>query len=289
MKIGFIGTGIMGSRMAAHLLKQGHELHVHNRTRHRTSSLVESGAIWAETAWEAAEQMDVVVTMLAHPASVEQMALGPDGFLGRMSAGSIWVDCSTVNPSFSQHMAGEAKGSGVRFLDAPVGGSKGPAERAELVFLVGGEAKDLEACRPVLEAMGRAVVHVGGNGMGSAMKIVINNLLGTTMEAFAESMVLGESLGISQKMLFDVILGGIVAPQFIGLKREKLEQEDYEPEFPLRWLQKDLEMVAQTAYEQGVAMPIGNAAKEIYQLAVRRGLGDLDFSAIYAFLKERSA
>jgi len=120
------------------------------------------------------------------------------------------------------------------------------------------------------------------------MKIVVNNLMGATMEAFSESMVLGETLGISQEKLFEVFLGGVVAPKFIALKREKIILEDYEPEFPLRWIQKDLEMVTETAFELGVSMPLGNASKEIYQLAVRRGLGDLDFSAIYAFLKERS-
>ena len=288
MRVGFVGTGIMGSRMAANLLRHGHDLHVHNRTRHRTTSLVEAGARWAETAGEAAESAEVLFTMLAHPESVETMALGEGGFLERMRPGTIWIDCSTVKPSFSRKMADEAALREVRFLDAPVTGSKAQAENAELTFLVGGETADLDACRSLLEVLGRVVVHVGGHGMGAAMKIVVNNLMGATMEAFPESMVLGETLGISQEKLFEVFLGGVVAPKFIALKREKIILEDYEPEFPLRWIQKDLEMVTETAFELGVSMPLGNASKEIYQLAVRRGLGDLDFSAIYAFLKERS-
>jgi len=288
MRVGFVGTGIMGGRMAANLLRYGYVLHVHNRTRHRTTALVEAGASWAETAGEAAERAEVLFTMLAHPESVETMALGGGGFLERMRPGTIWIDCSTVKPSFSRRMAGEAARREVRFLDAPVSGSKAQAENADLTFFVGGEPADLDACRALLEVLGRAVVHVGGHGMGAAMKIVINNLLGTAMGAFSESMVLGEALGISQEKLFEIILGSIVAPKVIALKREKIILEDYEPEFPLRWIQKDLEMVTETAFELGVSMPLGNASKEIYQLAVRRGLGDLDFSAIYAFLKERS-
>jgi 3-hydroxyisobutyrate dehydrogenase-like beta-hydroxyacid dehydrogenase len=288
MKVGFVGTGIMGTRMAAHLLGHGHELRVHNRTRHRATSLVEAGALWAETAGEAAGSSEVLFTMLAHPESVETMALGPGGFLAAMQPGTLWVDCTTVKPTVSRKMASAAAGRHLRFLDAPVSGSKWQAERAELTFLVGGEPGDLASCRPLLDVMGQAVVHVGGHGMGSSMKVVINNLLGATMEAFSESMVLGEALGIAQETLFEVFLNGIVVPRFIALKREKLLQEDYEPEFPLRWIQKDLEMAGETAFELGVSMPVGNAAKEIYQLAVRRGLGELDISAIYAFLKERS-
>ena len=289
MKVAVVGTGIMGSRMATNLLAAGHTVWVHNRTRHRATGLIEAGAVWSEAPADAAQKADILITMLAHPEAVEAAALGDAGFLEGMDTGKLWIDCSTVKPSFSRRMAQEASACGIRFLDAPVLGSKGPAERAELTFVVGGEQSDLDRCRPLLEVMGTTVVHVGGHGTGSAMKMVINHLLGATMEAAAESLVLGESLGIPQETLFDVMLGGIVAPKFIALKKEKIVREDFEPEFPMRWLQKDLVMVSQTAYEHGVAMPVANAAKEVYQLAVRRGLGDLDFSAIYAFLREQSA
>ena len=114
MRIGFIGTGIMGSRMAAHLLGHSHELHIHNRTRHRARSLLETGAHWAESPAEAAEHAEVVITMLAHPESVQSMALGPHGFLASMQPGSIWIDCSTVKPSFSRQMAQEGAARGLR-------------------------------------------------------------------------------------------------------------------------------------------------------------------------------
>ena len=156
------------------------------------------------------------------------------------------------------------------------------------MFLVGGEAGDLEQIRPVFEAMGRAINHVGTHGMGTSLKVVVNMLLATAMATFAEGMALGESLGLSQETLLTVVIGGpIVAPFMVG-KKSKMETGDYEPEFPLQWMHKDLQMAALTAYETGVPLPVANASKELYQLAVRDGLGEVDFSAIYAYLSGKN-
>jgi len=135
MKTGFIGLGTMGSRMAANLQKQGHSLVVHNRTRAKAEPLLAGGAKWADSPAALAAQVDIVFTMLAYPDAVEEAALGKDGFLPHLEAGRMWVDCSTVNPSFSKKMAVEAKARGIRFLGAPVTGSKGPAAEAKLIFL----------------------------------------------------------------------------------------------------------------------------------------------------------
>jgi 3-hydroxyisobutyrate dehydrogenase/glyoxylate/succinic semialdehyde reductase len=170
VKLGFIGLGIMGSRMAANLQKKSYELIVHNRTKSKAEALLANGATWAETPAELARQVDVLFTMLASPPVVEQVALGRSGFLDQLRQGAIWVDCSTVNPSFSRRMAAEASERGVRFLDAPEAGTKGPAERGELVVLVGGEQADFQACQPFLEAFGRKVINVGGYGMGTSMR-----------------------------------------------------------------------------------------------------------------------
>ncbi len=283
MKIGFIGLGIMGSRMAASLQRSGHDLVIHNRTRQRAEPLLAGGAAWAETPAALGAQVNVLFTMLAHPEAVRDMALGEVGFLEQLRAGALWVDCSTVNPSFSREMAAAAAGRGICFLDAPVTGSKGAAAKGELSFLVGGEAEDLETCRPLLASMGTAITHVGGHGMGSALKIVNNLLFGQAMAAFSEALLLGESLGLPRPILFDFFLGRGVAPSFIAMKRGKIETGDYEPEFPLRWMRKDLQLASTSAYEQGVAMPLTNAAKEIYGLAERYGLGEKDYSAIFAF------
>jgi len=285
MKIGFIGLGIMGSRMAANLQKRGHSLVVFNRTRKKADSLVAEGAKWAESPAALAAEVEVVFTMLAHPDAVEDAALGKDGFLSRPSPRRIWIDCSTVNPSFSRKMAAEAHARGIAFLGAPVTGSKGQAASAHLIIWVGGDTTDLETCRPLLECIGSTIVHCGGQGMGASLKMVMNQLLGTAMAAFAEGLVLGESLGLSRQVLLDALLGGTAAAPFLASKRERLESGDYEQaDFPLRWLQKDLHLAAVSAYEAGVAMPLTNVAKEIYRMAMREGHGSEDFSAIYDFL-----
>jgi 3-hydroxyisobutyrate dehydrogenase-like beta-hydroxyacid dehydrogenase len=283
MKIGFIGLGIMGSRMAANLQKHGHDLVVFNRTRAKAQSLLDNGATFAESPARLAEEVDVLFTMLAHPDAVEQTALGANGFLEPFRSNALWVDCSSVNPSFSKKMAAAAAARWIRFVDAPVTGSAPVAADAKLVFWVGADAADLETIRPLLLCMGSKIVHTGGHGMGTAMKMVINLLLGTNMAAFAEAMALGEGLGLSQEMLFDSLLGMPAVAPFLASKRGKIESGDYEAEFPLRWMQKDLHLASVSAYEAGVAMPLTNVAKEIYRLAMRGGHETEDFSAIYEF------
>ncbi|MGA2230090.1 MAG: NAD(P)-dependent oxidoreductase [Tepidisphaeraceae bacterium] len=285
MKIGFIGLGIMGSRMASNLLKHGHSLVVTNRTRAKAQALLAEGAKWADSPAALAEQVEIIFTMLARPDTVEEAALGKDGFLSRLAKGRLWVDCSTVDPTFSKRMAAEAQSRGVRFLGAPVTGSKGPAAQAKLIFWVGGDAADLEACRPLLECMGNRIVHCGGQGMGNSLKLVMNQVLGTELAAFSEGLILGQALGLSREVLFEALFNGPAAAPFVAVKRERIEAGNYaQADFALRMLQKDLHLAAVSAYESGVAMPLTNAAKEIYRLAIREGHGDEDISAIYGYL-----
>jgi 3-hydroxyisobutyrate dehydrogenase-like beta-hydroxyacid dehydrogenase len=284
MKIGFIGLGIMGSRMAANLQRHGHPLVVFNRTRGKAEPLLGPCGTFSDSPAKLAEQVDIVFTMLANPAAVEQAAVGHNGFLDHLRPNALWVDCSSVNPSFSKTMAAEAAGRGVHFVDAPVTGSAVPAAEAGLVFWVGADPADLETIRSLLLCMGNKIVHVGGPGMGTSMKMVVNVLLGNAMAAFAEAMALGEGLGISRAVLFDSLLGTPAVAPFLASKRKKIESGNYEAEFPLRWQQKDLHLASVSAFESGVAMPVTNAAKELYRLAMTDGHATEDFSAIYKYL-----
>ncbi|MEY2487762.1 MAG: 3-hydroxyisobutyrate dehydrogenase [Verrucomicrobiota bacterium] len=274
----------MGSRMAANLRKQGDDLVVFNRTRAKAQPLLEQGATFAESPAKLAEQVDILFTMLAHPDAVEQTALGRDGFLSHLKPNAFWIDCSSVNPSFSKKMAAEAARRDIHFVDAPVTGSAPVAAEAKLVFWVGAEEGDLERIRPLLLHMGGKIIHVGGHGAGTSMKMVINLLLGTGMAAFAEAMVLGEGLGISRKMLFDSLLGMPAVAPFLASKRDKIDKGNYAAEFPLRWMQKDMHLASLSGYEVGVAMPVTNVAKEIYRLAMRGGHDTEDFSAVFDYL-----
>ena len=283
MKIGFIGLGIMGSRMAANLQKHGYSLVMFNRTRVKAEPLLGPCGTFSDSPAKLAQQVDVLFTMLAHSDAVEQAALGANGFLNHLPPNALWVDCSSVNPSFSQKMAAEAARRQIRFVDAPVTGSAPAAAEAKLIFWVGAQEVDLEASRSLLLCMGNKIVHAGGHGMGTSMKMVINLLLGNAMAAFAEAMALGKGLGLSQKVLFDSLLGSPTVAPFLALKREKIEGGNYEAEFPLQWMQKDLHLASVSAYESGVALAITNVTKEIYRLAMRGGHETNDFSAIYEF------
>jgi 3-hydroxyisobutyrate dehydrogenase/glyoxylate/succinic semialdehyde reductase len=254
------------------------------RSASKAQSLLDNGAVFAETPAQVATQVNVLFTMLAHPDAVAQAASGTNGFLDPLKPGALWVDCSSVNPSFSRKMAIAAAARQVHFLDAPVTGSAPVANEGKLVFWVGGDAIDLTLSRPLLLGMGNKIVHAGGHGMGTSMKMVINLLLGVGMASFAEAMALGQGLGLSQKMLLDSLLSMPAVPPFLASKRANIEKGNYEAEFPLCWMQKDMHLASVSAYEGGVAMPITNLTKEIYRLAMRDGHETEDFSAIYQFM-----
>ena len=287
MNICFVGLGIMGSRMAANLLRGGHHLWVYNRTPGKSASLETSGAQAVPSAPEGARHAEVVISMLADPAAVRETATGPNGFLTGMKPGSVWIDCSTVNPQFSREMGALAGERGVRFVDAPVAGSKGAAEKGELTFLVGGEDSDVGEIRPLLELMGTKINHVGTVGMGTSMKLVVNLMLANAMASFTEAAALGGALGIPSGTLFDTLLSGGAAAPFLAAKRQRIETGDYEADFPLRLMRKDLHLAALEAFDAGIALPSTNAVKELFGQATRNGMGDLDFSALFDLLNDR--
>ena len=285
MQIGFIGLGIMGSLMAANILKKGFHLNIYNRSKDKALSLINSGAKYFTSAWELAANSNIVITMLSTPEIVKELSLGENGFLKKMKAGSIWIDCTTVNPSFSMELAQESKKAGVRFLDAPVAGSKVPAEKGALIFLVGGHKRDLEEVTPILQCMGSKILHAGDHGKGSIMKILVNMMLAQSMLAFAESVSLGSALGIERDYLVDTLSDLPVASPLLSLKKEKIKRADYEAEFPLEWMHKDLHLASLTAYEKKMPIPLANIAKEIYASANKNGYGRLDFSAVFKLME----
>jgi 3-hydroxyisobutyrate dehydrogenase/glyoxylate/succinic semialdehyde reductase len=282
MNIGLIGLGIMGSGMAANLLAKGMTLVVYNRTREKANPLIEQGATWADNPSDVAQHADILITMLAHPEAVRQSA---DQFLPALKPNSLWIDCSTVNPSFSRDMATQAQRHQVRFLDAPVTGSKTQATNAELVFLVGGAAQDIQTAQPVFDAIGRKVLHVGEVGMGASLKMVVNMLLANTFTAFAETLALGQALGITQEALLSAIIGGPVAAPFLAGKQAKITSGNYEADFPLQWMHKDLHLAALSAYETQTPLPLTHTTKEVFARAIQEGYGENDFAAMVAFLR----
>ena len=283
-RIGFFGLGIMGSRMAMNLVKEGHQVTVYNRTAEKCKPLENAGASVAENVAGLAEGSDIFLTMLADPEAVEEHALGKEGFLDHLKPGSLWIDFSTVNPAFTERMKNEAHNRAIRFADAPVAGTSGPAESGELIILAGGSQEDFSDMVPLFDIIGKKTVWLGETGKGTAMKMVVNLLLANAMASFAEGMSLGHALGLDSETLAAVVVGGPVAAPFLTAKNGKIRNSDYSTEFPLKHMLKDLYLATKESYYHGVAVPQTSATRELYALAVANGMGDLDFSAVYRLL-----
>jgi 3-hydroxyisobutyrate dehydrogenase-like beta-hydroxyacid dehydrogenase len=282
MEIGFIGLGIMGSRMAANLVRAGMAVTVYNRTAERARPLAEAGATVVTSAVDAVREADVVITVLSDPEAVRVVATGEGGFLAAMGADSLWIDCSTVDPAFVREMAAAAAELGVRYLDAPVAGSKVQAERGELLFLAGGDVADVAQAAPLFAVMGKRTIHTGPVGCGASLKLCNNLLLGAAMLAFGEAVAAGRAMGLDEGMLLEALSTSPVSAPFLALKRDKVRDGDWAVEFPLKHQHKDLHLLLETAYAAGLPLPLAAAVKERYGDARARGLGDADFSAVCA-------
>lgn len=287
MKITFAGLGIMGSRMAANLLKSSFEITVWNRTASATLPLRDLGATVATGLTEAVKDADVVFSMLSTPESVSACFTGKGGALAAMKKGALWVDCTTVNPSFSQRMAAAAQAAGIRFIDAPVAGSKPQAAAAQLVFFVGASPLQAEEIQPYLAAMGAKVVPLGGTGQGASFKMLVNVMLGQSMLIFSEAVLLGEKLGVDKDFLLDVLPTLAVSAPFTQFKAEMIREDNYDVQFPLEWMHKDLHLATLTAYEEGTPLYLANLTKEIFAAARSEGMGRMDFAAIHRYLDQR--
>lgn len=287
MKVSFIGLGIMGSRMAANLLKQEIEVTVFNRSKPVLELLKNQGATVADTINEAVQGADLVFSMLSTPEVVEQLFLSEGGALAAMQAGAIWADCSTVNPAFSQKSKCAADEVGVRFMDAPVAGTKPQAENAELVFFVGADKELLNIVQPYLNSMGTKVMHLGEPGKGSAFKMLVNSMLAQSMIIFSEAVLLGEKMGLDKDFLLDTLPNLAVSAPFTKFKAAMVKADDYDVQFPLEWMHKDLHLATLTAYELNQPLYLANLTKEIFAEANNKGMGRLDFAAIHRWLERR--
>lgn len=285
-KISFIGLGIMGSRMAANLIKNSINLTVYNRSKEPTEQLKKSGATVADSAKDAVKNQDIIISMLSNPEAVNDLFLGKNGCLSTMNKNSIWIDCSTVNPSFSLRCAHESKKYGIIFIDAPVAGTKPLAQNAELTFFVGAEKPLFEKIEPLLKLMGNKTINVGETTKGSAFKMVVNLMLAQSMTIFSEAVLFGEKMGISSDFLLDTLPNLAVTAPFIKNKTPMIKSGNIELQFPLELMHKDLHLAALTAYEIKQPLYSANLVKEIYAEAVKNGFARRDFSEIFEYLNK---
>ena len=278
-KIGFIGMGIMGQPMARNILRAGYEIMVYNRTRDKTTPIAGEGARIASIPSEIGEWADIVILMLTGPEAIDAVLGGGDGLLKSMSGGVI-INMSTVPPSYTKNLVLKFRDRAIKFIDAPVSGSKKPAEDATLIILAGGPHEDIKRLEPLFLTMGKRVVYCGEAGQGSAMKMVVNLLLAIMMAGLSEAVSFGESLGLDTETILDTILSGPLGCGIFNLKRDMFKNNVFPAQFPLKHMAKDLGFIIDTAKESNAAISLGQAALRLYGDAMEKGLGDKDVAAV---------
>jgi 3-hydroxyisobutyrate dehydrogenase len=291
-RIGFIGLGNMGLPMAQNLIKAGHQVEGVDMSSAQTDKLRAAGGAVAETAKIAASRGDVVVTMLPAGAHVRDVYLGPGGIIENANAGTLLIDCSTIDVESARVVAAAAEAKGLLMLDAPVSGGVGGASAGTLTFMVGGSERAYVRAETILQAMGKTIVHAGGSGNGQAAKICNNMILGISMIAVSEAFVLAEKLGLDAQKLFDIsskssgqcwsMTSYCPVP---GPVPASPANRGYQAGFTAAMMLKDLVLAQGAANAAGVATPLGAEAAALYRLYAGQGEAGRDFSGIINFIR----
>lgn len=287
-RIGWIGLGNMGIPMAGNLLRAGYHLTVYNRTPQKASPLVEAGAHTAVTPKQLAQVSDIVITMLANAVALHEVYSGEEGLLAGLDSGGTVIDMSTIGHAEAVKVAGLMEERGISFIDAPVSGSVKPAEDGQLVILAGGDQTAVDRCRPLFAVLGKETLYFGENGTGNLAKLVINLLLGITMQGIAESLVLAEKMGLDRQLVIKMMSLSAVNTPMLGVKTPGLLSESFPAAFALKWMEKDLGLAMETARGLTASLPLAANASATYTAAKARGDGELDVAAILLQLKAQS-
>lgn len=288
MRIGFIGLGTMGAPMARRLIEAGYELTVHNRTREREEALAALGARRAGSPRAAAEDADLVITMVSDTPDVQAVVLKENGAVIGMREGSVLIDMSTISPTTTRRIAAAAKEHGVSMLDAPVSGGSEGAENGTLSIMVGGEADALELARPALERLGSTITHVGESGAGQIAKAVNQTVIAGTYAAVAEGVALMMAAGIDAEAALTAISGGAAGSWVLENRAHNMLRGEYPLGFRTRLHRKDLGIALIAARELGVAMPVAAYVEQLETSLIRRGYGDEDVSNIARIVREQA-
>jgi len=288
-----LGLGIMGSGIAHNILKAGYPLTVYNRTKEKAASLIEAGAQWADSTALAAQNADVVISMVGDDEASRAMWLGAGetaarGAFATMPPHSIAVECSTLSLDWIREWHATAAAHNVKSIESPVAGSKLAAEAGTLTLLVGGEADVLARAQPILTTFSNNIVHFGPATSGTLYKL-INNLQGAIhLQALSEGLVMAERAGLNMDAVLEAVLSGAASSPMVKGKAARVIDRDYEDvHFTVRWMYKDLTYALRAADELGVPAPLVAAAREVYKMAIQLGWGDLDIAAVSEVIRER--
>jgi len=282
MKIGFIGLGVMGRPMALHLQKAGHELFVWAR---RPESAAGLPATWCATPAELGRQCAVVFTVITSSADVEAVALGEDGLIAGLAPGSVLVDCSTIAPDAARRIAAKLGEKGIHLLDAPVSGGAQGAIDATLAIMAGGEAAVLERVRPLLECLGKRIVHIGPNGAGQVAKACNQMIMVAAIQAVAEAMHLAMAAGVEAGKVKEALAGGSAASRVLEVMGERMVKGDYAAGIEARLHHKDFGLILEAARQSGVPVPLTAVVAQQLNALMAQGWGRDDTASLQRVLQ----
>ncbi len=278
--IAFIGLGIMGSPMAVHLAKAGHQVAGYNLAPERTKPLVAAGGRAASSIADAVDGAEVVCVMVPDSPQVQEVLIGEDGVFAHARPGTLVIDFSSIRPDVTVELAATAKEQGFRLLDAPVSGGEAGAVNAALSIMVGGDAADFGAAKPLFDVVGKTIVHVGANGSGQTVKAANQLIVAANIQALAEAVVFLEAYGVDTKAALEVLGGGLAGSKVLDQKKENMLSRSFDPGFRIELHHKDMGIVTAAAREAGVVVPLGALVAQLMASARASGDGGLDHSAL---------
>jgi 2-hydroxy-3-oxopropionate reductase len=281
-QIGFIGLGVMGKPMAGHLIKAGHTLTVHNRSRGAVDELAAAGAIAAGSPAEVAKASSIVITMLPDTPDVERVLTGPDGVVESMARGTVIIDMSSISPIATERLAKTIADKGGSMLDAPVSGGEIGAINASLSIMVGGDEATFHRMKPVLDTMGNPerVVYIGRSGAGQVCKICNQVAIGGALAGVSEAFALARKTGVDAARVRQALLGGFAASRVLEVHGERMLVDNYKPGFRAKLYQKDLRLANEAAAANGVSMPATAIVAQLLNALIASGGENLDYAAL---------
>lgn len=286
MNIGFIGLGVMGRPMAAHLIRAGHQLFSCKHISQLANELIAAGLQVCETPCEVARLSDVIITMLPDTPDVEKVLLGDDGVFSNIEAGKIIVDMSSISPTATRRFASRAYDQGCKYLDAPVSGGQPGAEAGTLSIMVGGDAETFERIRPLLEIVGSNITLVGDVGAGQTCKVANQIIVALNIEAVAEALVFASRAGADPARVREALMGGFAASRVLEVHGEKMIARQFKPGFRIDLHRKDLNLALDAARELGISLPNTASAMQLFNsCAAQENGGNMDHSAMIMALE----
>ena len=282
--LGFVGLGVMGSRMAKRLLDAGHNVTGYNRTKSKAQWLFAAGMKWADSPRAAAESSEAVFSMIANNSALRAVTEGKEGILAGLSTGKIYVEMSTVSPAAIREIAKQVEATGAEMLDAPVSGSSITLEEGKLSFMVGGKPEVFEKVRPFLQAIGPKATYVGGHGLAAAMKVATNLSLAVQMLAFSEGLLLAEKSGIARATAAEVLFNSVIASPMVKYRGPFVLKMPDEALFDVNMMQKDLLLALEMGRQLDVPLPTTAVTNEFLTAARGMGLADKDFAIVFEVL-----